>query len=289
MGIQQLPHPRMAARAHDASSALTMAGRLGYVARGVVHIVLGVLAAQAAFGAGGATTDSAGALARIHEGPFGRVALTLIAIGLFGYLLWRIVSATTDAERDGNEPSGIASRLWQVARGLLYGALGWQAVQLLRAGGSGDASASGGSAGGSGAEDWTARFLALPFGPWLVGLAGLGVIAYAGYQFYRAASPARVTKHLDLSDAGATQRTWITRAGRIGIAARGVVLALIGVFLVRAALQSDASEAGGIAESLAAIAATGYGTALLALVALGLVAYGLYQIATARYRYMRAS
>ena len=95
-------------------------------------------------------------------------------------------------------------------------------------------------------------------------------------------------KHLDLAEAGPTQATWIVRLGRFGIAARAVVFAMIGVFLVRAAMQADSGEAGGIADSLRALAAADHGRIVLGSVAFGLVAYGIYQIATARYRRMRA-
>lgn len=279
MRIEQLSPAQAMPNLRSASPALTMLGRLGYAARGVVHIVLGALAAQVAMGGGGQATDSRGALDAIHKTSFGTAALTLVAIGLFGYMTWRLVAAATDAEGEGNEPASIGKRVWAAARGLAYGALGLQAVKLLQARG---------DSGANTREDWTAWLLGVPFGKFLVGALALGIIAYAGYQLYRATSVEKVTKHLDLSKAGPTQNTWIGRLGRFGIAARAVVFALIGVFLLRAARQSDAGEAGGVAESLRAVASTSHGNLLLGVVAFGLVAYGIYQIATARYRRMRA-
>ena len=166
----------------------------------------------------------------------------------------------------------------QAARGVAYGALGVQALRLLVRQGSTESHA---------ARDWTARLLELPFGRALVGAIGLGVLGYAGYQVYRAASD-KASKDLDLARAGPQQATWIVRLGRFGIAARAVVFAVIGVFLVRAAMQRDSSEAGGIAQSLRALAGGDHGALVLGAVAFGLVAYGLYQLATARYRRMRA-
>src|SRR5690606_39075584 len=106
------------------------------------------------------------------------VALVLIAVGLFGYMAWRLVAAVTDAENKGDKPTAVIVRAAQAGRGLLYGALGVHAVQLLRNQASRD---------GSSAQDWSARLLQLPFGPWLVGAAAAGVFGYALYQMYRAA------------------------------------------------------------------------------------------------------
>src|SRR5687767_893208 len=85
-------------------------GRLGYVAKGIVYVVIGVLATQAAAGMGGRTTDTRGALRTIGEAPLGKFALGIVMIGLFGYAAWRLISALTDAERRGDEPTSIALR-----------------------------------------------------------------------------------------------------------------------------------------------------------------------------------
>ncbi|HYW30208.1 MAG TPA: DUF1206 domain-containing protein, partial [Gemmatimonas sp.] len=244
MQLTSSPHAASSA-VHSAAPALVFFGRAGYAAKGIVYIVIGVLAARAAFGRGGQTTDSKGALSVIGDGPFGTVVLVLIAAGLLGYMAWRIVAAITDAEGKGNKPTKLLVRGAQAARGLVYGALGLQAIRYLQ--GRGDS-------GGSAPEDWSARLLQLPYGQLLVGAAGLGVIGYAVYQLYRASSDEKVRKHLDLAYAGATQATWIVRLGKFGIAARAVVFGMIGVLLLRAARQSDASAAGGIGQSLRELA-----------------------------------
>lgn len=264
----------------EASPALVMLGRAGYAAKGVVYIVMGTLAARAAFGKGGTTTDSKGALGIIGDGPFGTVALVLIGAGLLGYMVWRLVAAVTDAEGEGDKPTKLVVRAAQAGRGVLYGALGVEALRILRNRGSGESDA---------ARDWSARLLELPYGRFLVGAAALGMLGYAAYQLYRAASEKKVRKHLDLSQAGATGSTWIVRFGQFGIAARAVVFSMIALFLFRAARQSDSSEAGGIAESLRELSRADSGSLILGTVAVGLVAYGLYQLATARYRIMRAT
>jgi hypothetical protein len=262
-----------------ASPALVMLGRAGYAAKGIVYVVIGALAARAAVGAGGATTDSRGAIDVIGNGPMGTIALVAIGIGLIGYMLWRLIAAVTDAEGKGDEPTKLVVRASQAARGIAYGLLG---VQALRAIG-GDA----GGAEGEATRDWTARLLSMPYGRALVVGVGLGVLGYAAYQLYRAFSD-KAKKHLDLYEPGPTQAKWIVRLGRFGIAARGVVFAMIGVFLVRAGMQADSGEAGGMAQSLQALGNASYGRLVLATVAFGLIAYGVYELATARYRYMRA-
>lgn len=261
-----------------ASPALVLLGRAGYAAKGVVFVVIGALAAGVAAGTGGRTTDSRGALHVIGDGPMGTIALVAIGVGLLGYMAWRLIAAATDAEGKGDEPTSLAVRAAQAGRGVAYGVLGIQALRQL-----------GGESGSqdSAARHWTARLLGMPFGPTLVVGAGIGVLAYAAYQLYRAFSD-KAKKHLDLAQAGPTGAKWIVRLGRFGIAARAVVFAMIGVFLIRAGMQEDSGEAGGIAQSLRVLGSTEHGRIVLSLVAFGLIAYGIYQLATARYRHMRA-
>ena len=260
---------------------IVRAARLGYVAKGVVYLVIGTLAARAALGDGGGTTDSRGALRAIGESTMGSAALLVIGVGLLGYALWAVLAAAWDAEDRGREPKGIAIRLGQAGRGIAYGALGVAALRLL-------GRARSAASGGDGAEHWTARLLDAPLGRWLVVAVGAAIAGYALYQFYRAASD-KVHKHLDLGGAGARTRTWVERLGRFGIAARGIVFVLVGWFLVRAAMTHDPSRAGGIGESLATLARQPRGELLLGVVAAGLVAYGAYQLANARFRRMRVT
>jgi hypothetical protein len=266
-----------------AAPGIVLLARLGYAAKGIVFIVIGALAARLAAGTGGTTTDQRGALRVIGEGPFGTMALLVIGVGLLGYMAWRIVSAITDAERRGDEPASVALRVAQAGRGVAYGLLGVQTLRALAQRGAGPA-----GGGGAQAQHWTARLLELPFGRVLVFAAGLGFLGYAGWQLYRAASEKKVRSHLDLAAAGPERSRWIVRFGQFGIAARAVVFVVVGILLIRAARQHDASEAGGLSDSLAALAHAPYGGIVLGVVALGLVAYGAYQVATARYRHMRA-
>ena len=273
----QAEQARLGARgaAREAAPWIDRFARLGYVASATVYIVIGILAARAAFGAGGRTTGTRGALQTIVEQPMGRVLLAVVAAGMFGFAAWQLVAALTDSERKGTEPKGLALRAGMVGTAVIYTGLGVAAVQLVMgAGGAND---------GERAEHWTARLLALPLGRWVVGLVGAGVIGYGLYQLYRAYI-AKVRKHLDLSTLSAAAATWVVRFGRFGVGARGVVFAIIGWFLVRAATERDASEASDLGEALATLERQPYGAWLLSAVALGFVAYGLYQLVNARYR-----
>lgn len=251
--------------------------RAGYVAKGIVYMVIGALAVQAAAGAGGRATDSRGALGEISGSTVGRVLLLLMGIGLVGYALWAVTSALLDAEDRGSDAKGVALRVGQAARGLAYGALGVEALALV--------ARSGRTGSGEGAEHWTARAMELPWGRALIALAGAGIIAYALYQFWRGARK-DIRKRLRIGGENPDAVRWVVRLARFGIIARGVVFLMIGWLIVQAAWRRDAEQAGGIGDSLSALGAQPYGSLVLGAAALGLVAYGVWQLANARYREM---
>jgi hypothetical protein len=143
-------------------------------------------------------------------------------------------------------------------------------------------SGSGGSSSNS-QQDWTARLLSQPFGQWLVGLIGAFIIGFGFYQLYRAYK-AKFRKEMKLREMSPTEETWATRIGRFGEAARGIVFAIIGFFLLQAARQSDPNQARGLDGALQALAQQPHGPWLLGIVALGLVAYGIHMGVQARYR-----
>lgn len=273
----QSAQDEVAEHARPHAAWIVPVARAGYAAKGIVYLVIGALAVKAAMGSGGATTDSGGALATIGDSGAGRILLLLMAIGLLGYALWAVLAAFLDADDRGDDAKGIALRAGQVWRGAVYGLLGVQAFRyFLQAG----------QQSGGGAEGWSAQALELPLGRALVGAAGLGLIAYALYQLWRGAHK-NLRKRLRLGGADADVIDGVVKLARFGIIARGVVFAVMGWFLVRVALQSNAEEAAGIGESLATIGAQPYGRVLLGVVAFGVMAYGVWQLANARYREMR--
>ena len=261
-----------------AGTWLVRLARVGYFAKGILYLVIGGLAALAALGSrDGETTGSHGALNAISESGIGRVLLIAIGVGLIGYALWAVVAGTLDAERRGKDAKGVALRVGLAARGLAYGALGLEALRLYL---------TSRESNGDGEAHWTARLLAMPMGQWIVGGIGVAIIGYALYQFWRAARK-NLRKRLHLGSIGADRARLLVRVARFGIAARGVVFLLIGWFVVRAAVRYDPGQAGGIDDSLRALAAQPSGPLLLGVVSLGLIAFGVWQIANARYRDMR--
>ncbi|MBC7790392.1 MAG: DUF1206 domain-containing protein [Anaerolineae bacterium] len=260
--------------AREAAPWIEGLARVGYAAKGVVYLVIGLLAAKAAFGSGGRTTDQHGAIRSILVQPFGRIMLGIVAAGLIGYALWRFVSAATDAERNGGDLKGIALRIGDAWRGLVYGALGVEAMRLL----TGSAT----KAGGSTPDHWTARVMQVPMGRWIVGLAGAGIVIYAIYQLY-VAVVGDVRKHLDLSSLDAHSSTVAVGLGRFGVGARALIFGVVGWFFIRAARRYDPREASDISDALR-IMEESSGVALLGGVAIGLMAYGLFQLVKARYR-----
>ncbi|MEP0795412.1 DUF1206 domain-containing protein [Trichocoleus sp. DQ-A3] len=260
----------------NASTWVERLARLGFGARGVVYATVGVLAAQAAFGAGGRTTDTEGALVTIVTQPFGKFLLAIVALGLLGYVLWRFVEAIADPENKGTDAKGLASRLGAVGSGLIYAGLAWSAIKLIMG--------SGGGGNSNSSQDWTARLLAQPFGQFLVGIVGAAVIGMGFYQFYRAYK-AKFRKKWKVNQMSEKEQKWATFAGRFGIAARGVVFSITGLFLLQAGRLSDANQVQGLGGALATLAQQPFGPWLLGIVALGLIAYGIYNFVEARYRH----
>ena len=248
--------------------------RAGYAARGIVYIVIGILAFQSAFSAGGQTTGSQGALHTIAGQPFGRILLGVVGVGLLGYALWRWVEAAFDPENKGSDAKGVFQRIGSALSGLAYAGLALTAFRIV-------VGATGGKT--SSQQDWTARLLSQPLGQWLVVLLGLVVIGL-GLNAFSKAFTAKFRDKLKTGEMGAVQNTWITRAGRAGYGARGVVWVMIGWFLVQAGRHSNPRETRSLPQALDTLAAQPYGPWLLGAVAAGLVAYGLYALAEARYR-----
>jgi hypothetical protein len=263
--------PLVAAGRRVAPWIATLA-RVGYAASALVYATIGTLAARAALGHGGKTTDAHGALREVVEAPFGAALLVVCAIGFAGFALWRLVAAVTDAEGHGRDMKGIAARVGAALGGLARGGLALAAYHLATGDGDG---------GGSNPHSLTARALDLPGGRWLVGAVALALIGYGGYKVY-CGWAAKLDRRLPLADLPADARRWVVPVSRLGIAARGVVAGMIGVLVGQAVMRQDPGEAGGVRESLEMIGRTGRWP--LGVVAVGLVAYAVYQLVRARYR-----
>jgi hypothetical protein len=248
--------------------------RAGMVAQGVMYGLVGGLTLELAIGLGGKTTDQRGALRTLADEWYGLAALLALAVGFAGYALWRLAVALLGEKVESREDVGIGKRLVYAGRALVYAGLCFSAVALVVAR---DSS-------GSNTEDKaTATVLDWPAGRWLVGAAGLGIVGYGLWNGYRALSR-NFEKDLKVEQMGADERRLVCNVGRAGFAARGVVFALIGAFVVKAAVSFDSREAVGVDGALQELAQQPYGQALLGAVAAGLIAFGLFSLARARYR-----
>lgn len=251
--------------------------RFGYAARGVVYAVIGLLAVQTAF-SGRGSQDLAqqatpqGALRQIAEQS--RLLLVLVAIGLAGYALWRLVQGGLDTENKGSDLKGFVKRGSMVASGIVYAGLAIAAARLAAGNG-------GGAAGGS--QGFTADLMSKPFGRWLVVLIGIGVIVSGFYELYDAWTK-KFRNRLKLQEMSAEEERLAMRTGQAGLAARGVVFLLSGWFLIQAGLRFDPAQAQGLGGALETLARQPSGPWLLGIVALGLIAFGAYSFLQARYR-----
>lgn len=245
--------------------------RLGYACIGLVYMIAGGLAALSGLGRGGSTGGQENALRAILHQPFGRVALAVIAIGLIGYTLWRFVSAATDSEDRGDDAKGLGIRIGSALRGLVYAFITVEVIRLML-------HRSGASGGEARAEHWTRTLMAKPFGPWMVGAVGLGVIGYGLYQLY-SAWDSKLSKRINLGEIDTRVRDKVVTISRFGIGARGVVFLIIGGSLLLAAARLRPSEARSTSGALQALPEPA-----LVLVGLGLAAYGVYAMVNARYR-----
>lgn len=262
--------------AHEAAPWIERLARFGYAAKGAVYVLVGVLAVSAAMGDGGAASGSSGALASIADSSWGRLLLGLIAVGLFGYVLWRAVGAALNPENEGT-----GRRVFFAISGVVYAGLAIEAARLALSNGGG------GSGSDGGASHWTATVMEQPMGQVLVAIAGIALALY-GLKQLHSGYVTDIDDRLDLSSMSPEARGWTVRFGRAGMIARGIVLAIMGGFVLVSAIQQQPEEARGLGGALRTLQEQPYGPWILLLVALGLIAYGLYNFVRARYRRIRA-
>ena len=263
----------------SASTALELLARAGFIVKGALYMVVGVLALQVALSAGGRVTGTSGALLSVVGQPFGRVLLLLAAAGLLGYAVWRVLQGLLDSDRLGHDWRGIAMRVSFVIRGAIYGGLGLQAVRLYR----------GLSTSSETGERQVAReALEWPLGDWLLVIVGLILIGVAVQQI-SAAYHSRLESGLDVQRMRREAGQWAVTVSRFGVAARAVVFVLIGTTIIAGGWSRDPSEVGTVATTLRTLAGQPgvLGRWLFGVTAAGFVAYGFYSMVHARYLHIR--
>ena len=252
--------------------------RLGFAARGVVYIVIGLIALDVVRDGGrGDDASKAGALREIAERPFGSALLVTLAVGTAGYAMWRATEAVWGKRDEEDEKKRAAKRLGSAGRAVFYAAFCLTTVRFILDG------PSSGTQGDQQEQTMVTRALELPAGQLIVAGVGVAVIAGALYIGYRGLSQ-KFNERLDTSEMGPVTGAAVDVLGTVGMIARSVVFALAGYLLIRAAIDYNADEASGLDGTLKTLAQATYGQVILALTALGLICYGLYSWAEARYR-----
>lgn len=243
--------------------------RIGYAARGIVYGLIGYLAFQTAFNGRGKITDQKGALETIAAQPFGKWVLIIVAIGLVGLFVWGLIRAFADPMHKGSDAKGLAARAGYLIGGLTYGALFIPTLNLIQGAGRSIPST------GQSTQNTAAGIMGHPWGPALIGLIGLVLIGVGigriidGYK-------AKFHERFKAYKMNATEREWAVRMGRFGYIALGIVLAIIGGMALWAATTKNPGRVAGVDGALLFLAHQPYGTLLLAIVALGLIAFAVY-------------
>lgn len=248
--------------------------RAGFLARGVMYIVIGWIALLIAFGKTRQQADRTGALHELSGTPVGKFALWVLVIGFFGMALWRLSEAVYGAPGEGGREA--KTRLAALARAVLYAVIGYGVLEYAIGAGSPQSS-------DQQSVDLTAALMRHPGGKALVIVLGVALIcggAYLAYQAWRK----RFLKKLDLGRLRPGGRRIVEWLGRAGGIARGIVFITAGIFLVVAAAKSQPQQAKGIDSSLRALTATPLGPWLLVLVSIGLIMFGLFSCCEARWR-----
>ena len=264
---------RTAGRRAANSEVLEVAARIGFVARGLIYLVIGVIAVQIARGGGG-QADRGGALAKIAASRFGPAVLWLLVAGFLGLTLWRLSEAAFGVHGPGGQKTG--ERLKSLARAVLYGFFFVSTLKLVLG------TSSGATVNGDDqSRTLTARVMAHSGGRLLIGVIGV-VVVIIGLFLIRESWTGEFLKRMRVTPA--RFRPGVKQLGIVGGVARGAVTTLAGVFLVVAAIRFNPSKAEGVDGTLRSFADTPLGPLLLLLVALGLIAFGLFSWCEARWR-----
>lgn len=247
---------------------------IGYAAKGFLYFLIGWLSLKAALFRQETAAGTYTALDTVLRRPLGRVLLCVLAVGLLGYVLRRLLQALVDpGHTDSRHPFRLGHRLGYVMSGFSYAGIAITAAKLTMGRGEDDDMV----------EDFASEFFDLPFGEWIVLLIGLAVIGIGLSYLYGAYSGSYISEFQPYAIHPRLER-WAIYVGKVGVAARGVAFILIGAFLSRAALFGNLDSAGGLENAFRTLQSQPLGPLWLSLVGLGFIAYGLYMWVAARYR-----
>lgn len=250
--------------------------RFGFMAKGTVYMLIGILTLMASIGIGGKATGTKGMFRSLAGVLFGEILLWIIGIGLVGYISWLIIKAVVDPLNKGKDGKGLISRIGYLVGSIIYGGLALNAIKIALHTSSNRSNTE---------QTLSGKLLSQPFGQWLIGIVGVIVIGYGIYEFYHG-STGNFMKKMRLVEMDKHKRKVAKHTGQFGLSARGVVLGLIGFFFIKTALSANPNEAKGLDGALSEIAQQPHGQVLLGIAAIGLILYGIYQMVRGRYTYM---
>ena len=238
---------------------VTAGARVGYAVNGLLHLLIAWLGLQVAYGGAGAKADTSGAMALAASSPVGFAVLVLIAVAFALLAVWQIGECVRGPK--------LGDRVKAGAKAVVYLALGWSAVSLLM----GTA-----KSGQAQANDATATLMGLPFGPVLVILGGIAIVAVGAFHMYKGWTE-RFRR-----DLVSTPSRPILMAGKVGYIAKGIALIAVGIGVVTAGLTDRPSQSRGLDGALHDMVSLPWGQVVVTLVAAGFAAYGLYSFSRAK-------
>ncbi|WP_164510897.1 DUF1206 domain-containing protein [Nonlabens xiamenensis] len=247
--------------------------RTGIATKGVIYLFIGGITAYAAFNSRQNITGSDGVLTYIAKQSFGQILLGLLTIGILGYVFWRLYLAFNDPEgnTDSSEKSAV-KRLGYFLSAMSYAVLAYTAIEILL----------GSSDGGSGSSNWLSALLDQSWGVYVVYAIALALAGKGIYELYRAYS-GKYKKRIQNAELDQKAQSFLTKAGKVGFTARGIVFGILAFLFAKAAYQSNAAMAGGTKKAFSFLQEQG-GLVLLGIIAAGLALYGIYLLASSRYR-----
>ena len=245
--------------------------RVGLIAYGLVHLMIAWLALQLALGDRSGSASSSGALHELAQQPFGLALLWLVAVGMVVLVAWRLLDAVR-GHRDADGGELWRKRAVDVGKAVIYGYLAVAAVQI----------AVGSGSSGGGTDSTTAKLMDLPAGQVIVGLVGLGIMAY-GANLVRQAYTEKFAKKLSPEGKSGETGTAYVWFGKIGYTAKGIAILIVGGLFGYAAITHEANKSGGLDQALTEVLDQPFGPGLLVAIALGIGCFGLFCFAQARH------
>lgn len=245
--------------------------RAGLIAYGVVHLVIGWLALQLALGDNSGAASSTGAVRELAQQPFGEVLVWLLAAGLALLAAWQLLEAVF-GHRHQPDATRLRKRATSAGKVLVYGYLAFTAATI----------AAGARSSGGSADSTTAKVMDLPAGQLLVGAVGAVVIGTGGYLVYKGLS-GKFTEDLTAEGRRGETGTAYTALGKVGYAAKGVAIGLVGALIGYAAITHDPKKSAGLDQALQEVLDQPFGPYLLGAIGVGFACFGFFCFAHARH------